>query len=344
MLDPRNPFMLALLRGEEASLVGREHMERLAAASSDADAQAALHDSDLGAYLSTAVYGSSRQRDQALWSYLAAKISSLENQPFLPPDARRFSGAYVLKYDVANLKAVLQGMALEHTAELLPIGAIAAHHRLDALAAAETAGDVAEVLMQAGLALFGTAVRSFNPAAGAKARQATEAGLEGIYHRHLLRTAQDLGGGIVLAKACGMKIDFANLSILFRALLFNGDPGAGVPFIAGGYLIGTGRLREALAHGVRDVPRWMDDSLYRVVAMEVVDAWEKSGAVACIDQVIERHRLTALRGLLAPQVAPAAAMAWFLIVKEIELRNVRLLLKSVDGGVTLDDIRKHLLW
>jgi vacuolar-type H+-ATPase subunit C/Vma6 len=336
--------VLALLKAEEVSVVGKNHIERFAAASDEADAQAALGDTHLGAYLESAGYGGSRQRDDVLWRYLASRIASLEGLHFLPPDARSFSRAYVLKYDVANVKAVLQGLALEREPALLPIGVIAARRQLDELAAAETIGEVVEVLMRTGLALFAPVIRSFHPAAGPKARRAIEAGLEDTYHRHLLHTAHGLVGGVLLAKACGMMIDFANLSIFFRALLLNSGRAAGDAFVGGGYLLEIGSLQEALMHEIRDAPRRLDHHLYLETAMEVVDAWEKSGSVASVDQVIERHRFAALRSLLAPQVAPAAVMAWFLIVKEIELRNVSLLFKSIGAGATLDDVRKHLLW
>jgi vacuolar-type H+-ATPase subunit C/Vma6 len=344
MLDPRNHFVMALLKSEEANTVGRAHLDRLATVGDGADARGILRDTDLGAYLETAVHGGAQQRDQVLWRYLAARVAALEMQPFFPPDARSFSRAYMLKYDVFNLKAALQGLALERQPALLPIGVIAAQDQLEELAAAATVGEVAEVLTRAGLARFTPVMRRFQPAASLQSRLAVEAAVEGEYHRELLKTAHGLGGGVVLAKACGMMIDLANLSILCRALHFGCGTAAGDQFIAGGYLLETASLQEALSHKLQDVPRRMDDPLYQRIAVDVVDACQSSGSVVSADQVIEQHRLAALRALLAPQVAPAAVMAWFLIVKEIELRNVSLLLKSIEDGVSLDAIRRHLLW
>jgi vacuolar-type H+-ATPase subunit C/Vma6 len=344
MLDPRNSFVMALLKSEEANIVGRAHVDRLATVGDDADARGILRDTDLGAYLETAAYGGAQQRDQVLWRYLAARIAALDMQPFVPPDARSFGRAYLLKYDVFNLKAALQGLALERTPALLPIGVIAAQHQLEHLAAAVTVGEVTEVLTRAGLARFEPVIRPFQPAASLKSRLAIEVAMEGEYYRELLATAHGLGGGVVLAKACGMMIDLANLSILCRALHFGCGTAAGDQFIPGGYLLETASLQEALSHSLQDVPRRMEDRLYQSIAVAVVDACQDSGSVATMDQVIEQHRLAALRGLLAPQVAPAPVMAWFLIVKEIELRNVSLLLKSIEDGVSLDAIRRHLLW
>jgi vacuolar-type H+-ATPase subunit C/Vma6 len=343
MLDPRSPFMTALLKSQETRLVGREHIERLATAASRAEAVGLLRDTNIGAWLEGASWRNAAERDRVLWQYLAETLGAIELRRFFPRGARLFSNAYLLKYDVANIKAVLQGLALGHEPRLSPIGALHAKGRLDELAAARSREELEDVLTAAGLKRFALALRPADAASGRRARLAVNAALEGEYHRGLRHAVRGRLGGHILDAACGLMLDLTNLAVLCRLLAAGKSPAESESFVPGGNLLDAHDLRDALSHGLHELPRRLGPELYRRIASDVVAACERAESVAVIDAVIERHQLIALRGLLASTLAPAAVMAWFIVLKEIELRNVRLLLTAVEDGLGIDEVRRHLL-
>jgi len=343
MLDPRSPFMTALLKSQEARLVGRDHLERLASGAVRTDAHGLLRDTDIGAWLEGASWRNAEERDRALWHYLAETLGAIELRRFFPPDARRFSRAYLLKYDVANIKAVLQSLTQGDPPRLVPIGVLHAKGRLDELAAVQGREDLEDVLTRAGLRNFALALHASGPAGGRKARLAADAALEGEYHRGLRHAVRGRVGGHILDAACGRMLDFANLAVLCRMLAAGAGSTDTKAFIPGGHLLDAHDLRDALSHGLHDLPRRLEPELYRTAAADVVAAYERTASGAAIEDIIEKHRLAALRGLLASTLAPAAVMAWFIILKEIELRNVRLLLTAVEDGLALEEARRHLL-
>jgi vacuolar-type H+-ATPase subunit C/Vma6 len=343
MLDPRSPFMTALLKSQEARLVGREHLERLATATMRPDARVVLRDTDIGTWLEDASWRNSEERDGALWRYLAETLGAIELRRFFPRDARRFSRAYLLKYDVANIRAVLQGLALGCRPRLLPVGVMHAKGLLEALAAVQKREELEEVLSRAGLRKFVLALHSTDSAAGRRGQLAVDAALEGEYHRELRHAVRGQVGGHILGLACGLLLDLANLSVLCRLLVTGAASADTMSFIPGGNLLDADDLRDALSHGLHDLPRRLEPEIYRKAAADVVAAYEREQSVAVIEAVIERHRLAALRGLLASTLAPAAVIAWFIVLKEIELRNVRLLLTAAEDGLALDKVRRHLM-
>ena len=332
--------MTALLKSHEAKIVGREHLDRLSASG---DPRAALRDTDIGAWLEGARWRDAAERDLALWEYLAETLETIELRRFFPRDVRRFGRAYLMKYDVANIKAVLQGFALEQAPQLLPIGVLHARRALGELATASSREELEDVLTRAGLRWLVLVLRQFRSTGGRRGRLALDAALEAEYHRTLMHAVRRLGGGHVLVAVVGLELDLRNLALACRLLAQGAGPAEIEGFIPGGARLDTADLRDALAHGLHDLPRRLEVELYREIASEAVAAYERSGSVAVMEGVIEKHRLAALQGWLAPQVAPAAVMAWFIVLKEIELRNVRLVFTALEDGLALEEIQRHLL-
>jgi len=343
MLDPRSTFMTALLKSQEVRLVGRDHLERLASGAARADARGLFRDTDIGGWLEGVSWRNAEERDRTLWHYLAHTLGVVELRRFFPRDALRFSRAYLLKYDVANIKAVLQGLTQGDKPRLLPIGVLHAKGRLEDLAAIQGRDDLEDVLTRGGLRNFALALHVSSPAGARRARPELDVALEGAYHRELRHALRGLGGAHILEAACGRMLDFANLALLCRLLVAGAGSTDTRSFIPGGHLLDAHDLRDALSHGLHDLPRRLEPELYRRAAEDVVAAHERTESVAVIETVIEKHRLAALRGLLASTLAPAAVMAWFIVLKEIELRNVRLLLTAIEDGLALDEVRRHLL-
>jgi len=56
-----------------------------------------------------------------------------------------------------------------------------------------------------------------------------------------------------------------------------------------------------------------------------------------------RHRFRLLREILSPRVLTPLVLAWYLIVKELEVRNLRLILKATFDAVPVEEIREYLV-
>ncbi len=343
MLDPRYAYMSAYLKAEEPKTVGGSHIERLSRTNNVSDALGVIRETDIGGYLEGTTIRGFEDIDAALWGYLAAKIAHLDAFKYLPGDMRTVIRSHAVKYDVANVKAVLQSIVTGEKTPLIPLGTIHDAGYLEELEGSESVQDIAGVLTQSQLPAFVPHVKSYDISGGPKAKIAIEAALESEYYHSLLKTARGLREGSVLMKAYGMVIDLANIALVCRAVVEGIGPAAGDYLISDGYIVDEKTLRDVLPYKLPDIPRRIDNAQYRDITNEVAAAHEKTRSVTVIDEVIEKHKFATLRDLLSPRALSPLVMAWYLVLKEIELRNLRLVLKAIYDGVAVDEVKRYLL-
>jgi vacuolar-type H+-ATPase subunit C/Vma6 len=343
VLDPRNAYMSAYLKAEEPKMVGASHIDRLSRVTNVTDAIGVIRETDIGSYLEGVTARSFDDIDRALWDYLAGRIAHIEAFRYMPDDMRRVSRAFVVKFDVANVKSTLQGIVTGEKTPLLPLGMIHDAGLSTELQESETVQDVADLLTRSRLPDFVPAVKAYDPAGGAKAKIALESALESGYYHGLLKTSRGIREGAVLAKAYGMVIDLANLAIVSRAVVEGIGPAAADFLITDGYIIEEKMLRDVLPYKLPDIPRRIDLPQYRDLANEIASAYDKTKSVTVIDEVIERHKFAALRDLLSPRVLSPLVVAWYLVLKEAEVRNLRLILKAIYDGVAVEEVKRYLL-
>lgn len=343
MLDPRYAYMSAYLKAEEPKMVAGNHLDRLSRTTNVADALGVIRETDIGAYLEGTTVRGFEDIDQAMWTYFAERIAYIEAFKYMPADMRSVSRSFIVKYDVINVKATLQGIVTGEKTPLIPIGAICDAGFLDDLNESETMQDVADVLTQSLLPDFVPAIKAYDPAGGAKAKIAVESRLEGEYFHQFLKTASEIREGAALGKAYGLVIDLTNLGIACRAVVEGIGPAAGDYLISDGYIINEKTLRDVLPYKLPDIARRLDSPQYRDIASEIASAYDKSRSVTVIDEVLEKHKYAALRDLLSPRALSPLVMAWYLILKEIELRNLRLLLKAIYDGIAVEEVKRYLL-
>ena len=280
--------------------------------------------------------------DRYLWQYFSQCLERLGRLKLVPQEVRRVLTAYVVKYDVINIKAALQAIAAGKKASLVPVGTIHTQGLLDELARAEGVSGVIGVLRECRLGGYADILTEYS-AEDKKSRFLTEAKLEGAYYDNLLKVSRSIPDGALLAKAFSIIIDMTNLALISRALLEEMGSLAGEVIIKGGYMISEGVARELLEHKLAELPSALGITQYREIAEEIVAGYGRTKSITVVEETIDRHRFRLLRDMLSPRVLTPLVLAWYLIVKELEVRNLRLVLKATFDGIPVEEIREFLI-
>ncbi len=349
MPSAKDAFMSAYLKGAEARTLSGEHVDRLSRISTVQDVISSVRevmdiikDTDAGSYLAQAMVRSFDDSDRYLWLYFSGCLERLQSLKLVPDGMRRVLEAYMVKYDVANIKARLQGMATGRQASLIPVGVMHSQERLDEMATAEGVGDVIRILAECRLGDYADVLRDYS-ADDAKSRFLTEARLDGRYYHNLLKVSRRIPDGALLARVFSVIIDMTNLSLVARALIEGLGSEAGESIIDGGYLIPESLARELLGRKLAELPEALGVMQYREIADELVTEYGKTKRVNVVEEVIDRHRYRLLKEVLSPRVLTPLVIAWYLTIKELEVRNLRLVLKAVFDAVPVEEIREYLI-
>jgi V/A-type H+-transporting ATPase subunit C len=343
VLNPRYAFISAFLKGEEPKTVTSEHIDKMMTASNLQDALAIIRETDIGSYLEESPVRTFDDLDEYLWRYLAQHIRYVESFNFLPKDVLEVSRAYIVKYDVSNIKAVLQGISGGEKASMIPIGIIHNNELLDELFNAENIDDVIQLLIRCKLGDYVPALEQYKTDKSAKSKLLVEAKLDGEYYKNMLNVARRIKDGSALTKAFGLVIDLANLQIASRAIIQGIGHDASEFIIAGGYRITDKTIKELLPLKMTDIPARLEDTQYQEIANEVSTNYDKNKNITAVDEIIDKHKFRMLKELLSPRVLSPLVMAWYLILKEVEIRNLRLVLKTIVDSVPVQEIKNYLV-
>ena len=336
-------FISAYLKGQEARLVTSAHIDSLQGADTVQDALATVRETDVGRYLEDLPVRSFDYLDESLWKYLAQSYAYIEWLRLTPRDVLKILRAYVVKYDLLNIKAALEGISTGTKAQMLPIGAIHANGYLDELSDAQDVDEIARVLVKCGLEDYVPALDQYNPDQPPKSKLLVQAGLQSRYYSNLLNTAGTVKDGPLLVQAFGMIIDLANLQIAWRAVISGLENHAAELAFAGGYQITDKSVRELLSLKMTEMPAHLRNTLYSTVAEEVLSNYERTGSITSVDEIIDKHKLGMLREILSPRVLSPLVLLWYLVLKEVEMRNLRLAVKGIVDGVPAQEVKDYLV-
>jgi len=343
VLYPKYAFISAFLKGEEPKTVTAEHIDKMAATSNLQDALAVIRETDIGSYLEESPIRAFDDLDEHLWRYLAERIRYVESFHFLPKDVLEVSRAYIVKYDVSNIKSALQGLSGGEKPARIPVGLICNNELLDKLFSAENIDEVVQLLITCKLTDYVPALEQYKADKSAKSRLLVEARLDGQYYKNVLNMARRIRDGAALAQAFGLVIDLTNLQIASRAIIRSIGHDAPDFVIAGGYRITDQTIRELLSLKIADMPASLEDTHYQQIALEVATTYDKNRNITAVDEIIDKHKFEMLKEILSPRVLSPLVMAWYLILKEIEIRNLRLVLKTIIDGAPVQEIRSYLV-
>jgi vacuolar-type H+-ATPase subunit C/Vma6 len=343
VLNPRYAFISACLKGEEPKTVTYEHIDKMKAVSNLQDALAIIRETDIGSYLEESALRTFDDLDEYLWRYLAQHIRYIESFHFLPRDVLKISRAYVVKYDVLNIKAVLQRVSGAQKTSMIPVGIIHNNELLEELSNAEDIDAIIQILIRCKMGDYVPVLEEYKIDKSSKSKFVAEAKLDGEYYKDMLNMARRIKDGMILTKALGLVIDLTNLQIASRAIIEGMGPDAAESIIAGGYRITDKALKELLPLKITDISARLEDTQYQEIANEVSTNYDKNKNITAIDEIIDKHKFRILKDMLSPRVLSPLVMAWYLILKEAEIRNLRLVLKTIVDGVPVQEIENCLV-
>jgi vacuolar-type H+-ATPase subunit C/Vma6 len=343
VLNPRYAFISACLKGEEPKTVTSEHIDKMKAVSNLEDALAIVRETNIGSYLEESALRTFDDLDEYLWRYLAQRIRYVESFHFLPRDVLKISRAYVVKYDVLNIKAVLQRVSGAQKTSMTPVGIIHNNELLEELSNAEDIDTIIQILIRCKMGDYVPVLEEYKIDKSSKSKFVAEAKLDGEYYKDMLNMARRIKDGMVLTKALGLVIDLTNLQIASRAIIEGMGPDAAESIIAGGYRITDKALKELLPLKITDISARLEDTQYQEIANEVSTNYDKNKNITAVDEIIDKHKFRILKDMLSPRVLSPLVMAWYLILKEAEIRNLCLVLKTVVDGVPVQEIENYLV-
>ena len=342
MLDTRYPFLSAYLKGEEARLVTSDHIDRMSKVSDIRDILEIIKDTDIGGYLEGVLVETFDDMDEHLWIYLGECLQRVEWFKPVPADILKILKTYTVKYDILNIKAAVQGISSGKQARRIPIGVIHDYGLLDELYSTENVDDIIELLTKCKLGNYASILEEYKIDGEVKPSLLDEARLDGEYYKNLLNMTKDIIDGTLLSQAFGILIDLKNLQVMLRAIIAGTGPEAAKYIINGGYLLSSEAIKELLPLNLSDIPGRVE-YLYQDMAEEVISSYDRTKSIAVVEEIIEKHKFRLIKELLSPRVLSPLMIAWYLILKEIEIRNLRLTLKAMFDNIPVEEIRNYLV-
>lgn len=345
MLDPRYAFATAYLKAEESRVVTSEHLEGMLKASSLSEALEFIQDTDIGGYLRQRAISKFDDFDALLWEYLQEHTEHLQAMRLLPDELHLILKKHLVKYDVLNIKAALQGIVAQKQTRMVPVGVICSRGLLDELSNVSEMESLIEILRRCGLQGYGDILSLAGELAAAdvKTRLVLESQLGSAYYQDYLATANSLREGHLLAKSLGFIVDLLNLQMVLRSVARESSHEVMEYTLSGGYMLSAEIISELLSLKLPDIPGRLEGTFYYQVGQEVLVNYEKTHSLTAIEEVIDKHKFQLLRDILMPRVMSSLLIPWYLLLKEIELRNLRLVGKCLLDNMPLDGVKNLLV-
>jgi vacuolar-type H+-ATPase subunit C/Vma6 len=344
LISTRYAFTSAYLKGEEARGMTSGHMEGVVQrARATQDVLDIIKDTDLGEYLlefAPSGWATFNEMDQFLGKYFSNCLDRLARFK-LPADMVAILEAYIPKFDILNMKIALRGVLMDEAYPLTPLGELAKQDYLEALTNAATPQELSDFFVKINMSDYAVIVKDVKEKDYRSTVEA-EFNLDHLYVRTMRKALKDMSDGSILTKAWGIMIDLANLGAVFRSVL--GTKGlSGEMILDGGHMLTGDAVRELHSLKIGEIAARLEHTEYENIAQEIAKTYEKEGNVTAVDRVIEKHKVRLLGDLLSPRALSPCNLLWYLIVKELEIRNARLIFKTLMDGVPLSEIRDYLV-
>jgi V/A-type H+-transporting ATPase subunit C len=337
-------FISAYLKGEEARMVHSGHAAAFASASSYDDVVEAIRDTDIGSYLEGLDIQTFDELDDRLWTYFSGCLSRIEWFKSVPRPARELLNAYIARYDILNIKTALQNILSGNRTGGIPAGIVYNNNALEDLLNAENLDTVISVLDNSKLSRYTGVLEEYRTDDGFRKEVLTDTGLEQVYFKELLEVTAKMKDSNALLTAFRTMLDMTNLQIVMRAVISESSAESAGRTIDGGYLLSDNAIKELLSLRAADIPSRLEYPHYRTAAEEIMVNYERDGNISVIDEIIDNHKSRIISETLSPRIMSPAVIVWYLILKENELRNIRLVLKVVLDNISPEEIKEYLVF
>jgi vacuolar-type H+-ATPase subunit C/Vma6 len=148
--------------------------------------------------------------------------------------------------------------------------------------------------------------------------------------------------GGLLTQALGVMIDLTNLQAVFRSVIGEKDF-SGEFVMEGGHRLSVGAIKELLSLKLSEIVKRLEHTEYDPCAQEIYKNYEMEENITVVEEAIEKHKFRLLREILSPRILSPTNLLWHLILKETEIRNVRLILKALSDGMPTSEIKDYLV-
>lgn len=348
MISAGYAFLSAYLKGEESKLVTAEHMDGIFRSAKVQDALVSIRNTDVGGYfeeVSPSTLATFDDVDQHLWLYFGKCLDQFKWFGIVPSVIKKIVAAYKVKYDVSNIKLALRGLDVEENARMIPVGVIHGAEMLEELTNAETVDDIIQTVTQCDLSSYAAILKENRETLvqGSKQRLAVEAMLDRQYYADILQAARKMRDGKKFLEVQGVVIDFINLQIIYRAVIKGMGPEAAGYLIGGGGELGTETMMELLSTKSNEMLGKLESTRYEEVAQEIAASYDRTKSITVVDEVIEMHKYTYVREMISTKILSPLLITWYLVLKELEVRNLRLILKAISDDVPYEKIKDYLV-
>ncbi|MBN2397742.1 MAG: V-type ATPase subunit [Deltaproteobacteria bacterium] len=341
LINTQYSFMAAYLKGEESRSVTSEQIgEVLQRSATMQDALEIIGETDIGLYLIDQPIPTFDDADEYLWRYLGECLRRFEGFR-TPPEMSRIAGLYIERHDVMNIRIALRMLLKRVPSALVPLGAIHSTGLLPELAAVREKEDISSILTQCSLGEYVRTVEEINEKETQSVTEG-EATLQNLYYQRVLEAFEGMGDGHLLEKAIRTDIDMENLRTVFRVSLAGGQA-AGMPILRGGRMLSEGIVQELLTLKIGEITGRLENTGYHLLAQDISKGFEKDGVITMIDRILERYRFRMLYDLLSPRILSTVNMLWYLEIKELEVRNLRLTFKMLADGIPPTEIKELVI-
>jgi vacuolar-type H+-ATPase subunit C/Vma6 len=304
------------------------------------DALEVIRDTDVGDYLSERATKTFEEVDHHLWRYLGDDLERIKK--LRPPfDILLLTDQYVRKYDVLNIKIAVRRVLMEKTAPMVPLGFMNHLGLLEELSNGKSIDEIAQVLLRCDLGEYAFSLKNIQGKDG-RSRLQAETDLDRFYYRSMVSAMTRMDDGGLLTQALGVMIDMTNLQAVFRSVI--GEKDFLEEFvIEGGHRLSVGEIQELLSLKMTEIVKRLEHTEYDLCAQEIYKNYEAEEDITLVDKVIEKHKFRLLREILSPKILSPTNLLWHFILKEMEIRNVRLILKALADGMSTSEIKDYLV-
>jgi len=158
----------------------------------------------------------------------------------------------------------------------------------------------------------------------------------------LVEISSEVAEGKELARAVGVMMDVADLKTLLRAVVDGTVAETAGYTIGNGYLVSGENINAVVTLKLNELAGSVA-YLYRNTVREASDNFDKVNNVTAFDEIIDRDKFRLLKEMLSVRIMSPLMVVWYLILKEAEIRNIRIILKTLFDGGAVEGIKNSLV-